>query len=181
MLKASISMVRGGGQRSLESEIENFGVVRNREIVSQIFFYYAGIVSEQTAAVAILKHRNGGQIGLVRFVQAELSPCVVEATVDQVPAGEYSINIHQLGDLSEGSDRYSVLDTILFYYFLCCFCFHSCGDIYCVSDEVPPAGKLGSLTVDETGTNNLRLISHRLRVSDVIGRSIVVSSSDNKR
>lgn len=115
---------------------------------------------------------------MVRFVQAEVSQCVIEATVDKLPAGEYSIDVHQLGDLSEGSDRYSYN---YFYYFYA-FCFCSCGDIYCESDEVPPAGKLWTLTVDETGTkNNLRVVSHQLRVSDVIGRSIVVSSSDNKR
>lgn len=58
--------------------------------------------------------------------------------------------------------------------------FHSCGELYCVSDEVPPAGCLGRLNVDETGTSNLRIVSHQLRVSDVIGRSVVVSSDDKR-
>lgn len=54
--------------------------------------------------MAILK-AEGGQIGLVRMVQAT-SSCVVEATIDNIPIGEYSINIHQLGDISQGGDRY---------------------------------------------------------------------------
>lgn len=64
-----------------------------------------GVGSEQTAAVAILKGQ-GEEIGLVRIVQAASSRCIVEATLDNLPAGEYVMNIHQLGDISLCGDRY---------------------------------------------------------------------------
>lgn len=59
---------------------------------------------EQTAAVAILKG-PGEQLGLVRMVQMSSSHCIVEASLDKVPAGQYVINIHQFGDISLGADR----------------------------------------------------------------------------
>lgn len=55
--------------------------------------------------MAILKG-DGEQIGLLRMVQASSSRCIVEATLDELPAGEYFVNIHQLGDISLGGDRY---------------------------------------------------------------------------
>ena len=57
------------------------------------------------AAVAALKGK-GQLIGLVRMVQASAVSCVVEATLDGLPAGEYAVNIHELGDLSDGGKRY---------------------------------------------------------------------------
>jgi Cu/Zn superoxide dismutase len=62
----------------------------------------------------------------------------------------------------------------------CTSCVHSCGEIYHESDEVPLSGELASLTVDQTGTNNIRIVSDRFRVSNVIGRSVVVSSNNSR-
>ena len=55
--------------------------------------------------MAILKGK-GQEIGLVRMVQT-LSSCIVEATVDKLAAGEYCLNVHQLGDTSSGGYRYT--------------------------------------------------------------------------
>ena len=68
--------------------------------------------------MAILK-AEGGQIGLVRMVQVTSSSCVVEATIDNIPIGEYSINIHQLGDISRGGDRYRFGETIPMIVYAC--------------------------------------------------------------
>ena len=120
-------------------------------------------------------------MGLVRMVQTGLSPCVIEATVDRLPGGEYSINIHELGDISQGGDRYVTTTSSIIIGYVACI-MHSCGELYCLATEVPPAGKLGSLVIDETGTGQLHMSSEQLRLSDVVGRSIVVSTSgDNKR
>lgn len=42
----------------------------------------------------------------MRMVQTP-SSCVVEATVDRLAVGEYCVNVHQLGDLSSGGNRYN--------------------------------------------------------------------------
>ena len=62
-------------------------------------------LADQPAAVAILKGKSVA-VGLVRMVQTP-SSCVVEATVDKLAIGEYCMNIHQLGDLSFGGNRYN--------------------------------------------------------------------------
>lgn len=46
---------------------------------------------------------------------------------------------------------------------------------------MPPIGSLGSLNVDQTGTATLHLASDKLKVSSVIGRSVVVSSTESKK
>lgn len=52
--------------------------------------------------------------------------------------------------------------------------------MYSISGEIPPAGSLGTLIVDHMGTKGLHGMSN-CSVSNVIGRSIVVSSTDGKR
>ena len=56
------------------------------------------------AAVVALKG-EGAMVGLVRMVQSLVERCVIEATIDGLPVGDYTINIHELGDLSSGGDR----------------------------------------------------------------------------
>ena len=57
----------------------------------------------------------------------------------------------------------------------------SCGEVYSISGEIPPAGSLGTLMVDHMGTRGLHKMSEFIQVSHVIGRSIVVSSRSGKR
>ncbi len=59
---------------------------------------------QQRAAVVALKG-EGELIGLVRMVQSSAVSCVIEATMDGLPAGKYSICVHQLGDLSQQGYR----------------------------------------------------------------------------
>jgi len=56
------------------------------------------------AAVVALKG-EGCMVGLVRMVQSSAEKCVIDATMDGLPAGDYTVNIHELGDLSQGGDR----------------------------------------------------------------------------
>ena len=62
------------------------------------------VAPEEVAAVAILKGEDP-LVGLVRIVQVAPSKCVIEVTLDRLPVGKYSINIHQLGDISSGGLR----------------------------------------------------------------------------
>lgn len=60
--------------------------------------------------------------------------------------------------------------------FLC-----SCGEVYILADEKEPVGCLGNVQVNRSGTATLHLVSEQLKVSNVIGRSVVVSTRDSKR
>lgn len=50
-----------------------------------------------------------------------------------------------------------------------------------MSDEAPPTGSLGGLNVDLTGVAALHLASDKLKLSSVIGRSVVVASTESKK
>ena len=50
-----------------------------------------------------------------------------------------------------------------------------------MSDEIPPAGFLGNLSVGQSGSAALHIYSEKLKVSSVVGRSIVISSGDGTR
>lgn len=58
---------------------------------------------------------------------------------------------------------------------------HSCGDVYTLADEVPPAGNLGVLKVDQTGSASLHTYSEKLKVVNLIGRSVVVSEKGGEK
>ena len=58
------------------------------------------------AAVVVLKsYGEDKTVGLARLVQATPTQCVVEATIDGLPEGEYKLNVHEFGDLSQGCER----------------------------------------------------------------------------
>ncbi len=53
--------------------------------------------------------------------------------------------------------------------------------MYSLANEVPPAGSLGNLKVGESGSADLHIYSEKLKVFDIIGRSVVVSGTNGKR
>lgn len=53
--------------------------------------------------------------------------------------------------------------------------------MYYLSDEVPPIGNLGRVMASETDTSELHVVSENIKVSEVIGRSIVISSIGGER
>ena len=55
----------------------------------------------------------------------------------------------------------------------------SCGEVYNVMGESPPAGDLTTVQVDSIGRVDFRHISWKLKVSHLIGRSISVRNSTN--
>lgn len=39
----------------------------------------------------------------------QTSNCIIEVTLDKMSPGEYTLDIHEFGDISKGADRYSNL------------------------------------------------------------------------
>ena len=134
-----------------------------------------------TAAAAVAIFRGGGVAGLVRLVQADEQHCVVEGTVDGLRPGPHQLRVLQYGDLSQGCARCSAsLPTILLsslnmnlLIFVC-----SCGEVLRVREEVPAAGDLATTLADSTGRAEFRCVTEQLKVSELIGRSLALQSTE---
>ncbi|KAG0328851.1 hypothetical protein BG004_002457 [Podila humilis] len=99
--------------------------------------------------------------GLVRFLQVNNETCVVDVTVQGLTPGQHGIYIHELGDTSGGAA--------------------TCGDHFNPTNvahgdsETGHVGDLGNIEVDAKGWGDLVLESKRIKVWDIIGRSMVVT------
>ena len=60
-----------------------------------------------------------------------------------------------------------------------CVCVCSCGEVLSVMGEFPAAGDLVTVEVDKTGRAEFRCTSEKLKVPDLIGRSLSISNSTN--
>ncbi|KAF6019888.1 CCS [Bugula neritina] len=116
------------------------------------------------SAVAIMHEGNpsSGVRGVTRIVQSTEEICVIEGTLDGLsPNLEHRLSIHEYGDVSNGCD--------------------SCGDIFVGlsnlnSQDKHLYGDLGKIQSNNLGRSNFRIQSERVKVWDIIGRSMLVSS-----
>lgn len=129
---------------------------------------------QSLAAVAEFKgevYGHGDVAGVVRFVAVNESTCLVEGAVQGlVPHGKYAVTVRTYGDTTRGVA--------------------STGDVYhCENDEnedgsedgvdgsgATLAGDLGTVTADANGKATIpsRVVDSRLKVWDVIGRSLAI-------
>ncbi|KAF9935715.1 hypothetical protein BGZ65_003117 [Modicella reniformis] len=99
--------------------------------------------------------------GLVRFLQVDQETCVVDVTVQNLTRGDHGIHIHEFGDTSEGAAK--------------CGPHFNPTNVSHGDPETGHVGDLGNITVDENGWGDLVLESKRIKVWDIIGRSMVVT------
>ncbi|XP_022332121.2 copper chaperone for superoxide dismutase-like isoform X1 [Crassostrea virginica] len=94
--------------------------------------------------------------GVIRLVQSNPSKCIIDGTIDGLPKGKHKLYIHELGDISQDCD--------------------SCGNILgALSQQTEkPLGDLGEIDVASDGRADFRLTNERIKVWEMIGRSIVV-------
>ena len=57
------------------------------------------------AAVAQMEIGGSSTRGVIRMVQTSQSTCVLDGTVDGLPAGKHRLFVHECGDISEGCNR----------------------------------------------------------------------------
>lgn len=105
---------------------------------------------------------TGKPYGLVRFLQVDQETCVVDVTVQNLTPGDHGIHIHEYGDTSKGS--------------VGCGPHFNPTNVAHGDHETGHVGDLGNITVDEKGWGDLVLESRRIKVWDIIGRSMVVST-----
>lgn len=107
-----------------------------------------------------------GKSGLARFVQVDNETCLIDLTIQGLSPGKHGVHIHECGDISEGwkstGDHYNPTNVK-----------HGDG----VHDG--HIGDLGNVVVDENGWGDLVIESNRIKVWDIIGRSIVVTENED--
>lgn len=106
-----------------------------------------------------------GTQGLARFVQIDNETCLIDLTVQGLRPGKHGVHIHELGDISRG--------------------WMSTGDHFNPTDvdhgdpDDGHVGDLGNVEVDENGWGDLVLESNRVKVWDIIGRSMVITENQD--
>ncbi|KAI8146761.1 superoxide dismutase [Fennellomyces sp. T-0311] len=106
-----------------------------------------------------------GTQGLARFVQIDEETCLIDLTVEGLTPGKHGVHIHELGDISRGwlstGDHFNPTGT----------------------DHGGPddghVGDLGNVDVDENGWGDLVVESNRVKVWDIIGRSMVITQNED--
>jgi hypothetical protein len=112
--------------------------------------------SDQAAVAMLDKGDDKNVKGVIRFcsIAAGITGIVIDGVIDGLkPQQEHTLSICEFGDVSQGSD--------------------SLGDIY----------KKASYTIksDSLGRSTIRTIDNNLNVSELIGRSVAVSSISSSR
>lgn len=107
-----------------------------------------------------------GKSGLARFVQVDNDTCLIDLTIQGLSPGKHGVHIHESGDISNGwkstGDHYNPTEVE-----------HGDG----VSGG--HVGDLGNVEVDENGWGDLIFESNRVKVWDIIGRSMVITENED--
>lgn len=119
-----------------------------------------------SAAVAMVSGPRLVQ-GVVRFLQLSPEKCLIDGTVDGLEPGPHGLHVHEYGDVTESCD--------------------SCGDHFNPDGECHGgpqdihrhAGDLGNILAAASGRASFRMENDRLKVSDIIGRSLVIDSGED--
>ncbi|XP_064623590.1 copper chaperone for superoxide dismutase-like isoform X2 [Lineus longissimus] len=112
------------------------------------------------AAVSIMDRKDTPVTGMTRIVQLNEDTCLFEGTIDGLLPGEHGVFVHELGDMSEGCE--------------------SCGDVLQDSNG-QVIGNLGMVTTGKDGRATFRWENKNVKVWEMIGRSLVIHSKDDKR
>lgn len=121
------------------------------------------------SAVSMLGGNSGYSVsnnikGVIRFVQT-VEGCIVDGTVDGLEPGQHGIHIHECGDISKGcesvGEHFNPYNSI-----------HGGPE-----DDISKKhiGDLGNIEADNNGRALFRKINQFLTVSDIIGRSLVIT------
>ena len=100
--------------------------------------------------------------GVVRMVQLNDDLCLFDGTIDGLDPGDHGLSVHELGDLTNGCD--------------------SCGEHFNPyghkhggrTDKIRHLGDLGNITANAEGRASFKFTDDRIKVWDMIGRSLVV-------
>ncbi|XP_069821347.1 copper chaperone for superoxide dismutase-like isoform X1 [Dendropsophus ebraccatus] len=127
-----------------------------------------GSVRSQNLGAAVAMMAGMGSVqGVVRFLQVSEDTCIIDGTVDGLSPGLHAIHINEFGDISLGCER--------------------CGGHYnpegnthgSPGQEDSHVGDLGNISATDEGRATFRFDSNRVKVWDIIGRSLVVDEGED--
>ncbi|TYK19456.1 copper chaperone for superoxide dismutase [Cucumis melo var. makuwa] len=122
-----------------------------------------GVPEDFLISAAVAEFKGPNIFGVVRLAQVNMELARVEANFSGLSPGKHGWSINEFGDLTKGAA--------------------STGKIFASADSDPsnePLGDLGTLDVNEKGEAFFSGIKQKLRVSDLIGRSIAVYETEDK-
>ncbi|KAL0312710.1 UNVERIFIED_CONTAM: Copper chaperone for superoxide dismutase, chloroplastic/cytosolic [Sesamum radiatum] len=112
-------------------------------------------------SAAVAEFKGPAIFGVVRLAQVNMELARIEANFSGLPPGKHGWSINEFGDLTRGAA--------------------STGKVFNpTTDEKEPLGDLGTLEVDEKGEAFFSGVKEKLRVGELIGRSIVVYGTEDK-
>ncbi|KAK2664717.1 hypothetical protein Ddye_003291 [Dipteronia dyeriana] len=121
-----------------------------------------GVPDEFLVTAAVAEFKGPDIFGVVRFAQVNMELARIEANFNGLSPGKHGWSINEFGDLTKGAA--------------------STGKVYnpisIAAKE--PLGDLRTLEVDDKGEAFFSSVKVKLRVADLIGRSIVVYGSADK-
>ncbi|XP_017772343.1 PREDICTED: copper chaperone for superoxide dismutase-like [Nicrophorus vespilloides] len=115
------------------------------------------------SGVVILDTGKKSVKGVVRFVQQTPNICIIDGTVDGLNPGKHQISVHECGDLSEG-----------------CSSVGSYFNPY-TNGSRSVYGNIGCVNAESNGRAAFRIDDNVIKLSEIIGRSFVISDEKNNR
>lgn len=113
-------------------------------------------------SAAVAEFKGPVVFGVVRLAQVNMELARVEATFSGLSPGKHGWSINQFGDLTRGAE--------------------STGNVYNPPDHLSdkPLGDLGTLEAGENGEAHFSGPKEKLRVVDLIGRSIALYATEDR-
>ncbi|OQU82186.1 hypothetical protein SORBI_3006G185700 [Sorghum bicolor] len=113
-------------------------------------------------SAAVAEFKGPVIFGVVRLAQVNMELARVEATFSGLSPGKHGWSINQFGDLTRGAE--------------------STGNVYNPPDHLSnkPLGDLGTLEAGENGEAHFSGPKEKLRVVDLIGRSIALYATEDR-
>ncbi|KAL6556811.1 hypothetical protein OROHE_006687 [Orobanche hederae] len=124
-----------------------------------------GVPEDFLVSAAVAEFKGPSIFGVVRLVQVSMELAWIEANFSGLPPGKHGWSINEFGDLTKGAA--------------------STGKVFNPTKSkheslnFQPLGDLGALEVDEKGDAFFSGAKEKLRVADLVGRSIVVCGSED--
>ncbi|KAF5935513.1 hypothetical protein HYC85_026642 [Camellia sinensis] len=122
-----------------------------------------GVPEDFLVSAAVAEFKGPNIFGVVRLAQVNMELARIEASFSGLSPEKHGWSINEFGDLTKGPS--------------------STGKVFNPTNHVTekePLGDLGTLDVDEKGEAFYSDIKEKLRVADLIGRSIVVYGTEDK-
>ncbi|KAL6174591.1 hypothetical protein ACLB2K_051237 [Fragaria x ananassa] len=121
-----------------------------------------GIPEDFLVSAAVAEFKGPDVFGVVRFAQVNMELARIEANFSGLSPGKHGWSINEFGDLTKGAA--------------------STGKVFNPSTEGvnKPLGDLGTLDTDENGNAFFTGVKEKLRVPELIGRSVAVYGTADK-